>query len=57
MKPVYEDLFRRIDLLELTIQFYELAHGRRKEPPRAQLQQKFDLFEIAAAQETASKWN
>ena len=57
IKPVYEDLFRRIDLLELTIQFYELAHGRRKEPPRAQLQQKFDPFEIAAAQETASKWN
>ena len=57
IRAVYTDLFKRIDRLEMTIQFYELNHGRRKEPPRATLLNRFQEFEIEAAQQTASKWN
>ena len=35
--PVFEDLFRRIDYIELMLNFYECAHGKRKEPPRENL--------------------
>ena len=55
--PVFEDLFKRIDTIELTLNFYEFSHGRRKEPPRSQLINKFTDSEITSAQETASKWN
>ena len=55
--PVFEDLFRRIDTIELTINFYEFSHGRRTEPPREQLQKRFSESEILAAQQTAAKWN
>ena len=57
IRAVYTDLFKRIDRLEMTIQFYELNHGRRKEPPRAALLNRFTESEIEAAQQTASKWN
>ena len=57
IRSVYTDLFNRIDRLEMTIQFYELNHGRRKEPPRTALLNRFTESEIEAAQQTASKWN
>ena len=57
MKPIFEDLFARIDRLELSIQFYEFAHGKRKEPPREELTSKFSDDEIEAAQKLASTWN
>lgn len=41
IKPIYEDLFRQIDTLELTINYYELQNGKRKKPPRAALLNKF----------------
>lgn len=34
MRPQLENLFRQIDELELSINFYELAHNRRSIPPR-----------------------
>ena len=37
MRPVFEELFARIDRLELEIHFYEFAHGKRKEEPRRAL--------------------
>ena len=41
----------------MAIHFYEFAHGKRKEGPRAALLKRFDQSEIAAAEQTASKWN
>lgn len=55
--PVFEDLFKRIDSIELQLNFYEFTHGKRKEPPREQLQKRFTAEEIEAAQQTAAKWN
>ena len=55
--PVFEDLFHRIDIIELGINFYEFAHGRRKEPPRAALLKRFSESEIESIRETASKWS
>lgn len=55
--PVFEELFTRIDKLELSIHFYEFAHGRRKEEPRAALVRRFSEQEVEAARELASKWN
>ena len=57
MRPVFQELFDRIDALELRIHFYEFTHGRRKEPPREQLQKKFTQIEIKEAQETVAKWS
>jgi hypothetical protein len=50
-------LFRQIDELELTINYYELMHGRRKKPPRAELVNRFASEECAALEEKASHWN
>lgn len=55
--PVFEDLFRRIDYIELMLNFYEFAHGKRKEPPRENLQKRFTQEELTNAETTASKWN
>ena len=55
--PVFEDLFKRIDSIELALNFYEFLHGRRKEPPRDQLQKRFSAEEIEAAQQAVAKWN
>lgn len=57
MRVVFEDLFDRIDKLEMSIHFYEFAHGKRKEGPRVALLKRFDQSEIAAAEQIASKWN
>ena len=57
MVPIFQDLFDRIDKLEMSIHFYEFAHGKRKEGPRAALLKRFDQSEIAAAEQIASKWN
>ena len=55
--PVFEDLFRRIDYIELHINFYEFAHGRRTEPPRAALLKRFAQNEIDAAEQAVTKWS
>ena len=55
--PVFEDLFNRINYIELTINFYEFAHGRRKEPPREALLKRFNESEIKSAEAVAAKWN
>ena len=57
MVATFLDLFHRIDVLEMQIQFYEQAHGKRTEPPRAALLNRFNESDIAAAQESSSKWN
>ena len=55
--PVFEDLFKRIDTIELMLNYYEFSHGRRKEPPRAALLKRFTQEELANAETAASKWN
>ena len=57
MRAVFEDLFDRIDKLEMSIHFYEFAHGKRKEPPRAALIKRFTEAEVDAARAIAEKWN
>ena len=57
MRPVFEELFAHIDRLEMCIHFYEFAHGKRKEEPRASLLKKFTPAQIEAAQKLASTWN
>ena len=54
--PVFEDLFKRIDFIELMLNYYEFSHGRRKEPPRSQLVKRFTQEELIKAEQTASKW-
>lgn len=57
MRPVFEDLFDRIDKLEMSIHFYEFAHGKRKEPPRTSLTKRFSEEDVNAARAIAEKWN
>lgn len=57
MRAIFTDLFKRIDKLEMSIHFYEFAHNKRKEPPRASLIKRFDEIEVETARATASKWN
>ena len=53
----FTNLFRQIDELDLEINYYELAHDRRKNPPREELLNKFSLEEQESLQEKASHWN
>lgn len=57
MRAVFEELFDRIDKLEMSIHFYEFAHGKRKEPPRAALLHRFSEEDVDAARATSEKWN
>lgn len=41
MKWIYEDLFREIDTIELTLNYYEISTGKRKLPPREKLLERF----------------
>ena len=56
MRAVFEDLFDRIDKLEMSIHFYEFAHGKRKEPPRTALTKRFTEAEVDAARAMSEKW-
>lgn len=55
--PVLLDLFRRIDTLDLQINFYELDHGKRKNPPRDSLLNVFTPDELDALKARTKKWN
>lgn len=57
MIKLFEELFERIDRLEMSIHFYEFAHGKRKEPPRASLLKRFDEEDVEAARILAESWN
>ena len=57
LRDTLTTLFRRIDELDLTINYYELAHNRRKNPPREQLLAKFTEEEQSTLQERAGHWN
>ena len=40
--PIFNDLWNRIDELELELNYYDLIHGKRQTEPRSELIQKFD---------------
>lgn len=46
LKPIFEDLWRRIDETDLIVEAYELEHGRRTTPIRDTLIAKFTPEEI-----------
>ena len=37
MKPLFEQLFKEIDETDLIINYYDLLHNKRKNPPRDSL--------------------
>ena len=55
--PTFTELFRHIDELDLTINYYDLAHGKRKNPPRDTLLIKFTPEQQEALRQTAESWN
>ena len=57
LRPTFEGLFRSIDELDLRINYYDLAHGKRKNPPRPELLAKFGEEERQAAEDAAASWN
>lgn len=56
LKPIFTDLFHQIDELDLKINYYDLEHNRRKNPPRPQLLAKFSEEEQEKLREAASSW-
>ena len=55
--PTFRELFHQIDKLDLMINFYELRHGKRKNPPRDALLAKFSDEEQETMRETITHWN
>ena len=53
IKPIFKNLFRQIDTLELTINYYELQNGKRQKPPRTLLLNKFTEEEQQALYDKA----
>ena len=57
VRETYTELFREIDETELLINFYELQIGKRKNPPRSELLERFSPTERAALREAATHLN
>ena len=57
LRETFVDLFRRIDKLDLQINYYDLAHGKRKNPPRDTLLAQFTPEQPQAAQDEIAHWN
>lgn len=57
IRDILIDLFRRIDELDLIINFYDLRIGKRINPPRQELLSKFSEEEINKLKEKAESWN
>jgi hypothetical protein len=51
------DLFDRIDKLDMEIELYELAHGKRTKEIRTSLAKKFSEEEVCRMRELVSHWN
>lgn len=49
------ELFTQIDRIDLTLNFYDLAHEKRKNSPREELLQKFSEEEISSIKASAQK--
>lgn len=57
LRPTFVDLFQRIDRVDLAINYYDLAHGKRINPPRDELLHAFTAAEQKELEEWASTWN
>lgn len=57
LKQQFIDLFNEIDKLDLQIQFYELAHGKRTKEIRKALLDKFSQDELDNFKEKVTHWN
>ena len=57
LKQQFIDLFNEIDKLDLQIQLYELAHGKRTKEIRKPLLDKFTQEDIDKFKERVSHWN
>ena len=57
IKEVFIDLFKEIDKTDLILNYYDLAHGKRKNPPRPELLQAFSEEEQQKFKERAQKLN
>lgn len=57
LRETLTTLFHNIDELDLAINYYDLAHNKRKNPPREQLLAKFSTEEQAELAERVSHWN
>lgn len=57
LKQNFLDLFSQIDKLDLLINFYELNIGKRKNPPRKELLNKFTIEEQERIKEKSTKLN
>jgi len=57
MRAQFEDLFRRIDWLDLCIEYYDLDHGKRTKPIRDSLLNKFTPAEHQLAHSKSSEWS
>ena len=55
LRAVFIDLFHQIDQLDLIINYYDLAHGKRKNPPRPELLNSFSPEEQALYKAKAEK--
>jgi hypothetical protein len=55
--PTLEDLWRRIDWLDLAICYYELDHDKRQNPPRPKLLSKFTTDEQLRIHEKTKSWS
>lgn len=54
LQKEFVDLFNRIDRVDLTISFYEIEKGKRKDPPRGELLKRLKPNEIETCREEAS---
>lgn len=57
LKSVFKNLFYRIDKLDLLLNYYDLAHGKRKNPPREELLSRFAKEEQEKLQEESTHLN
>lgn len=57
LAKTFATLFREIDELDLRINYYDLAHGKRKNPIRPELLNQFSEEERIAAETAAASWN
>lgn len=55
--PIFEDLFLQIDRLDLMLNYWDLAHGKRKNPPREELLVRFSEKEQEEIKEESTHYN
>lgn len=57
MKPLFVALFQEIDETDLILNYYDLLHGKRKNPPRDELLNRFTIEEQERLKEKATHLN